>query len=320
MNLLKLPPEILLCVADQLARAQDISSLARTARCTSHIFQDALLRFAAQKADCPALHYAAKENYRGNAETLLRYGTNINAQFKSYTPLTIAARYGSESVLDLFLACTDLDINAKNPNGETALWFVAYAGHRSVVIRLLRCKGISVDLSDTCYQLTPFAITVMKGHGEVARDLLATGKINLNTRDRDDHAPVYHAIKSHDQEVVSLLLFNREVDTDIRDLLHRTPFWYAVNNDNLLAAHLLLTRGADPNIPDLDRITPLKIAILRGHVPILRFLLSRQEVDVSPRLHPGVLGVFCEAQPPVCLAGYLETCRQSRRYSLEELT
>jgi ankyrin repeat protein len=304
MTLLKLPPEILLCVVDQLSCARDISSLSRAARCTSHIFQDALLRLAAQKADCPALHYAAKEDYRSNAEALLRYGTNVNAPFKSYTPLMIAARCGSESVIDLLLACEDLDINAKNPNGETALWFAAYAGNRSVVISLLRCKGISIDLADTCYELTPFAIAVTKGYGEVARDLLATGKINLNSRDRNGRTPVYHAIKSGDQELVSLLLFNREVDIDIRDLLHRTPFWYAVVNDNLLAAHLLLTRGADPNAPDLDRITPLNVAILRGHTPMLRLLLSRQEVDVAPKLDPGVLGVFCEAQPPVCLAAY----------------
>jgi ankyrin repeat protein len=39
--------------------------------------------------------------------------------------------------------------------------------------------------------------------------------------------------------------------------------------------------------------------------PILKLLLDREEVDVSPRLDPGVLGVFCEAQPPVCLAAYI---------------
>ncbi len=305
MKLLDLPPEVLLCITDQLDHARDISSLVSTTRFTSHIFQDALLRFAARQQSCPALHYAAKENKRSTAAALLRYGAKINAPLKTYTPLMIAAAYGSASVLDLFLAQADLDANAKNLNGETALWCAAYAGNRHAVIRLLQCKDIQVESVDTWNRMTPFAAAILNGHIDIARDLLGTGQINLNARDKNSQTPVYHAIKSHDHDALSLLLFNREVNIHIQDHLNRTPFWYAVKYSNLLAAQFLLSRGANPNRPDMDRIAPLNVAILKGDVPMLMFLLDRQEVDVSPRLDPGVLGVFCEAQPPVCLAAYV---------------
>ncbi|CEL05840.1 hypothetical protein ASPCAL06953 [Aspergillus calidoustus] len=305
MRLFDLPPDVLLCITDQLDHARDVSSLARATRCTSGFFQDALLRFAAREMDSPALYYAAKENKRSTAEALLRYGACINAPWKTQTPLMIAAAYGSDSVLDLLLAYDDLNINAKNLNGETALWCAAYAGRRTAIIKLLRCRDIDIDVADTWYEWTPFAASIANGHFDIARDLLATGRVDLNARDKNHHTPLYHAIKSGDKEVVSLLLFNREVDIGVRDHLHRTPFWYAVRCGNSLVAHLLLTRGANPNTPDMDRIAPLNVAILKENMPMLRLLLGREEVDVSPKLDPGVLGVFCEAQPPVCLAAYV---------------
>jgi ankyrin repeat protein len=54
-------------------------------------------------------------------------------------------------------------------------------------------------------------------------------------------------------------------------------------------------RGADLNLPDIYRITPLNIAILEGSVPMLGLLLGSQGVDVSPLVDPGVLGVACDA-------------------------
>jgi ankyrin repeat protein len=236
------------------------------------------------------------------AEALLLYGVDINALCKSYTALMIAVAFESGSVMDLLLAREDLDVNCRNPNGETALWWAAYSGHKQAVNKLLQCKDIWIDCSDTLQEMTPFAAAVANGHAEVSQDLLATGKVKVNAQDKCGRAPVHHAMASGSQRVVALLLFSREVDIHCQDDNQRTPFWYAVRYGNLLAAKLLLMRGADPNIPDIYRITPLNTAILDGPGPMLGLLLGSQGVDVSPPVDPGVLGVACDAQPPICLA------------------
>ncbi|KAF7166682.1 hypothetical protein CNMCM6106_002398 [Aspergillus hiratsukae] len=236
------------------------------------------------------------------AEALLQYGANINAIFKSYTPLMIAVAFGSGSVVDLLLAQEDLDVNARNPNGETALWWAAYTGHRQAVVKLLQRKDVRIDDADNLHEMTPFAAAVANGHVEASQDLLATGKVKWNAQDKNRRTPLHHAIASCNQQVAALLLFSREVDIHAQDDHERTPFWYAVRYGNLLAAKLLLMHGADPNMPDIYRITPLNTAILEGSVPMLRLLLGSGDVDISPRVDPGVLGVACDAQPPVCLA------------------
>lgn len=44
------------------------------------------------------------------------------------TALLVAVAFGSETVINLFLARENIDVNARNVHGETALWHAAYAG------------------------------------------------------------------------------------------------------------------------------------------------------------------------------------------------
>ncbi|KAL4992904.1 ankyrin repeat-containing domain protein [Aspergillus recurvatus] len=122
--------------------------------------------------------------------------------------------------------------------------------------------------------MTPFAAAIANRHVEVACYLLATGQTNLNTQDKNCHTPVYYTIRSQNKEAVSLLLFNKEVNINVQDHLDCTPFWYTVNYCNLLAAQLLLARGVNPNMPDMDQIAPLNVAILKEDGPILKLLLD----------------------------------------------
>ncbi|KAL4927714.1 ankyrin repeat domain-containing protein [Aspergillus undulatus] len=303
MRLLDLPTEVLLCIADRLDHAQDISSLVRVARRTRYIFQHALLQFAARQPNCHALHYTARSNQCSTAKSLLQYGADVNTLFKTCTPLIVAAGHGSESVVTLLLEQDGISINARNENAETAIWCAAYAGHRPIVTRLLQCDGIQIDVADTWNRMTPFMVAVARTHVDVAAALVATGQINVNARDKNLQTPVHHAIKSQSHEAISLLLGNSEVEVDAQDRLRRTPLWYAVKHNNLFAAHSLLIRSADPNLQDIDCVTPLGIAILEGYMPMLKLLLKK-EVNISPAPVRGVPSLLFESQPPVCLAVY----------------
>jgi ankyrin repeat protein len=152
--------------------------------------------------------------------------------------------------------------------------------------------------------MTPFTVAVANGHSHVAADLLATRSVDLNAKDKNYQTAVYYAIKSHDHEMTTLLLFNREVEVNIQDRLQRTPFWYAVRCNNPLATKYLLMRGANPNIPDVDCIAPLNIAIIERYTAILRLLLDKYEVDISPQLNLA-FSMVREAQLPVCVAVYV---------------
>ena len=113
-----------------------------------------------------------------------------------------------------------------------------------MIVRLLQCKDIQVEEADSWHRMTPFATAIANGHLEAACDLLATGQVNLNTRDKNRHTPVYHAIRSHNQEAVTLLLLKKELDVDVQDHL-------AVRSVNLEIVRLLLSH----NLLDVNKDT-----------------------------------------------------------------
>ena len=57
----------------------------------------------------------------------------------------LAAIQGHESIIARLLECEDIDVNAKDENGKSALRCAAYKGDELVVARLLKCANIDVD-------------------------------------------------------------------------------------------------------------------------------------------------------------------------------
>lgn len=297
MTLLDLPCEILLSIAENCDEPRDILSFACTTHCTYNILRGALYRSCAQQLNCSALHYAAKQNRRDIAEELLRHGADPNCILKTSTALIVAAAFGSESVIDLLLTREGIDVNARNMNGETAIWRAAYAGKKSAVLRLLQHKDLQIDVPDTFHEMTPFALAVANKHVGVAKVLLDTNRVDLNARDKCGRPPLYHAVVSKHMAPVLLLLSRREVNLHAQDRSQCTPLWYAAECGNLDAAQLLIMNGANPNIPDFHHITPLNNAILQRDAAMVRLLLEQHGLEISPPI-----GRLERAQPPLCAA------------------
>ncbi|GFF94054.1 hypothetical protein IFM60648_10288 [Aspergillus lentulus] len=331
MNLLDLPCEILLSVAEQCDDPRDILSFACLTRATYNILQKLLFRPCAQQQNCIALHYAAKYNNYDIARTLLRYGASVNSRLMTSTALIVAAAFGSESVMDLLLTQENIDVNIRNMHGETAMWRAAYAGRGSAVERLLQRNDLEIDVPDTFHGITPFALAVANGNISIAKALLDTNRVNINFRDawgrtplhyavlskhkpsvlllldtnrvninfRDaqGRTPLHHAVPLKHKPSVLLLLSRKEIDIQIQDENQCTPLWCATECGNLDAAQLLLMYGANPNIRDYHRVTPLNNAIWRRDTAMVELLLNQGDLKISPHV-----GWAEHAQPPLCAA------------------
>src|SRR5476649_780531 len=84
---------------------------------------------AAQGDGMTALHWAAMKDDAELVQTLLFAGANVRATTRigAYTPLILAARNGSASVMAPLLK-SGADVNGPTSNGTTPLMFAAASG------------------------------------------------------------------------------------------------------------------------------------------------------------------------------------------------
>ncbi|RKL32893.1 hypothetical protein BFJ72_g10393 [Fusarium proliferatum] len=196
------------------------------------------------------------------------------------------------------------DVNARARNGSTPLHYAAREGFISIV-KLLVESGAKFDAMDSA-RMTPAMWAALEGEKEVLSYLWR--KTNFNPRDKGGRTMLHHAVLGGRCGIVGV--FEKGIDTEVRDLEGRTPLHLAalhVNEDALstiinklkanmeamdntgkqlphLAAvgeepkimdKLLSTFGADINCVDENRDTPLHLVVREGKETAIEALMDR---------------------------------------------
>jgi ankyrin repeat protein len=275
MHLVDLPTELVLCIAENLDRARDILALARTNRRTPQIALQVLYRFNVRYQNSSALHWAAERGVAKLVHTFLCLCPEaVNAVHENITPLISAAIHGSESIVEILLRAR-ASVNFYDNTGRTALWYAAFKGHARIVNRLLAREHIEVDCRGTLCGLTPLAAAAWNGYEQITESLIATGQVNINTREMQGLTPLFLAIVFQHEEIVKILLCEETIEIECRDRKGRTPLHYAASRGQLSIARMLLQKGADANAADNTEETPLDKAIVGGHEIMVKAILER---------------------------------------------
>ena len=235
------------------------------------------------------LHLAVREGRFKTARLLLAHGADVNSRIDYATPPRIASpqRHSqgleshSERPLDGGLdAIDDIESVLLNTNVDVN----------------------SGDISDAEMGLrerrfTPLHLAASEGHLDICQMLL---EHNADVRMHGDSGdtPLHLAASSHHLEIVRILLqYNAEVNSSNEDGC--TPLLTALSRENALddggstSSHqvsqgwkkgdlnivrlvrLLLDYGANVNVYDTSRNTPLHFAASEGHFEVARMLLER---------------------------------------------
>lgn len=199
------------------------------------------------------------------------------------TPLIVASRYNCREIISLLLKAPNLQINAVDDNGWSALFHAAFMGHEEVVLLLLK-HGANRQLED-CIGHT--AISVAKDHKhDIIAAIIATDPYKVHIHDacgqpgqllavvallkqgcppvyRDERpgmlaqTPLMAAASGGQQEVVRMLLRYPQVhaDRDARDLLGRTALMRGAAVGALDVTAVLLNAGCDRTLSDKAGLT-----------------------------------------------------------------
>src|SRR5215510_10650657 len=206
-----------------------------------------------------AVMYASANADLDLVRALIKAGANVKLKNRFGTSaLTEAAIIGSAPIIDALLKA-GADPNTKNPEGETPLMAVARSGKLEAAARLLDA-GADVNAKEDWGGQSALMWAAAQSQAGMVK-LLASRGGDVNARG------VIHQ-------------WERKVITEPRpkDMNKGgfTPLLYAAREGCVDCARHLIAAGADPDLEDPDRVTPLNMALLNLHFEFAAYMIKAE--------------------------------------------
>jgi len=146
-------------------------------------------------------------------------------------------------------------------------------GDISLIQKAVEASPLSVNRVDTKLGWTPLYRTVICGHFEAARYLLAHGA-DANLSNNQQETPLHQAA-DHNQIEIAQALLKAGANPNVQQEDGETPLHLAACKGHLQVSQLLLEHGANPNLTNTQYgRTPMHYAVDYGHTKLVDLLLS----------------------------------------------
>jgi uncharacterized protein len=204
-----------------------------------------------------AIMWAAANDDAELVRALIKAGANVRAtnQFGT-SAIAEAAIIGSAPIIDALLKA-GADPNTKNPEGETPLMAAARAGKIDAAKRLIQA-GADVNAKETFGGQSALMWAAAQGQGQMVKFLVEAGA-DMNARG---------IVRQWERKVITE---PRPKDMNKGGF---TPLLYAAREGCVECVKHLIAGGADLNLEDPDRVTPLNMALLNLHFEVARELIN----------------------------------------------
>ncbi|KAL2835557.1 ankyrin repeat-containing domain protein [Aspergillus pseudoustus] len=270
MHFQSLPTELLLQIWSNLEEEADMNSLV-LACARFHRVLNSILYKDAIETDA---HGLAKWIGRtGQTQTLQHFitagGDAVNNN-RNTTTLFAAAKHGQKGIIRLLID-RGIDLEWKTEKGKAALGYAAREGHIELV-RLFLDSGVPVDfrMEDGT---TAIMYAAREGHNEIVELLLERGADPAAVDDWD-RSVLRHAIDGDCAiNLIELLLEKTTENLDDSDGYDGFPMGLAVERGNIPVVKFLLAAGASLDSGGRE-YTPLRMAIEACNEEMVRYLLD----------------------------------------------
>ncbi|MBU1164808.1 ankyrin repeat domain-containing protein [Patescibacteria group bacterium] len=225
------------------------------------------------------LLFCASEDMAKDVSYLLEKGVDPNATGDfGYNALILAAQRGNDKVIEVLVKAERIEIDKQDASGYTAVMYAAMSGHTESV-RILAENDADLTIGENHYGSTALGLSVQLNHLSTAKLLLEKGA-DINYKDNQgwtalktaayygyDDAVKYLIAEGADVNLssnegetplmgaawhghINIMIMLIRVGADINarsQPFGRTALIHAVIANNVLAADILLTYGADAN-------------------------------------------------------------------------
>ncbi len=165
------------------------------------------------------------------------------------------------------------NVNQKTPNNETPLFIAVQEKHQPVVTYLLT-KGASVNEKYGPNGLTALYVACSNGSLDIAKVLVDAGA-NVNLKTTAGFSPLYVAVVQKHQPVVEYLLTKGVSINEKYGSNGFTALYASCSIGSLNIAKVLVDAGANVNLKITEGFSPLYVAVLQKHQPVVEYLLTK---------------------------------------------
>jgi ankyrin repeat protein len=250
----------------------------------------------ARAAEKSTLVEAAEQGDRATALRLLAKGANANGAGPDGTTPVMWAASNDDVELVRALVRAGANVTLKNQFGTSALNEAAIVGSAPIVGLLIKA-GADPNTKNPEGE-TPLMAAARSGKVDAARVLLEAGA-DVNAKEAfGGQSALMWAAAQRQAEMVGFLAAHG-ADVNARGVIHQwerkviteprpkdmnkggfTPLLYAAREGCVECARRLIAAGADPDLEDPERITPLNMALLNLHFEVAAYLITaRADVD-----------------------------------------
>jgi ankyrin repeat protein len=205
------------------------------------------------------------------------------------TAIMFAAYYGDVDLVDALIEA-GADVTLQNQFGTSAITEAAIIGHTEI-LRALLAAGADPNFANPEGE-TPIMAVARTGNVEAAKILLDAGA-DINAReDWGGQSAVMWAAARSNADMVRFLAANG-ADLDARGVVRQwarkiiteprpkdlnkggfTALLYAAREGCVDCARALVEAGADPDLADPERVTPLNMALLNLHYDFAAYMIE----------------------------------------------
>lgn len=210
-----------------------------------------------------ALHLAAFSGCIPGTQYLLKAGVDVNACFKSYTPLHCSAFGDSPETAMILLGngarCHALTTNQNNCH-ESVL-HCAVRANAIACVRLFTAEG--ADVGQVEYSgMSPIHLAADLGHHQCLKIMLEVKGSNPNAKTKEKQLTAMHLAAEGGYFECIETLIEKHADSNLVNHRGQTPLHLAARAQALDCVEILLRKGnCGPNVPDVDKRTALHAAV-----------------------------------------------------------
>jgi ankyrin repeat protein/predicted DNA-binding WGR domain protein len=234
-------------------------------------------RFLRDENFSSIIFYAALNENPEVLQYLLDNGVEYReANRQKVTPLMMAAMLGRSQNVELLMKKLDTS-KKKSREGYAAIHYAVLGNHIDAVRALVE-NGADVNLNGKD-RMTPLSIAACNGYYEMTKFLLSKGA-KVIKKDKFKRSPLIMAMKNCHAKIGALLI-THGCPVDEPDSSDNYPIHYACAYGCHEGLDLLIRAGANPNVYNSWKLTPIAGAMMKNHYGIINKLLDYPDIDVN---------------------------------------
>jgi uncharacterized protein len=203
------------------------------------------------------LQWAVYDEDVAQVRRLIADGADVSiANNYGASPMSLAAEVANTEILKLLLAA-GADADSPNADGMTALMLVARTGNVEAA-KLLLDHGATVDARESFGGQTALMWASARRHPEMI-DLLISHGADIDARS---------AVRDYQRHIQA------EGRPKSLDTGGFTPLLYAARENCRPCVDALLAKGADIDLPDPDKVSPLHVAVMNANWDLAKQLIE----------------------------------------------